>query len=339
MNIKKIILDHVKIIKLHNLSQHIKNNHKKVYDNIINNTVFLNEKSNTIKFSERLYCIINDINYIKKCECGKYLNFLNMKIGYSINCLKCSYKSTSRNIKIRNAILGTKSGITHNLKNILNSKNYTLIDESIFYDYIIKLTSKDIHYKLSRKFSNELYSLIYYTKDIDTVTSFPICERIYLFIYKKIPICRNCGKRVKKFRPNGIHSIFGKFCSHKCGKEMGYDTGYYDYLLPSKKIIRVQGYESKALNILFEKYNENDIIIGSKNIHKYLNKRFYYYDKNNIKHQYFPDLYIIPDKKIIEVKSEWTYNKKGTSDYWEEINNLKRNSVIKNNIKFEFMIL
>jgi hypothetical protein len=50
-------------------------------------------------------------------------------------------------------------------------------------------------------------------------------------------------------------------------------------------------------------------------------------------HKYYPDFYIKNENKIIEVKSEYTYN----SDL--EINLLKKQSFIDNDINFEFVIV
>ena len=68
-----------------------------------------------------------------------------------------------------------------------------------------------------------------------------------------------------------------------------------------EKEIKIQGYEHIALNILIKKYQEDDIVTN-----KSLIPDFWYYDNNNIKRRYFPDIYILSKKLIIEVKSVWT---------------------------------
>jgi len=78
-----------------------------------------------------------------------------------------------------------------------------------------------------------------------------------------------------------------------------------DYILPSGKIIKLQGYEPQMMDILFkEGYKEEDIITGAENI-----PTFTYITKDGKTHRYYPDIYIISENKIIEVKSEWTYEK------------------------------
>lgn len=81
---------------------------------------------------------------------------------------------------------------------------------------------------------------------------------------------------------------------------------FKDYILPSGKIIKIQGYENIALNelIINEKINETDIITGTANVPK-----IEYIDENNNKRNHFPDIFIPSQNKIIEVKSTWTFQK------------------------------
>ena len=73
------------------------------------------------------------------------------------------------------------------------------------------------------------------------------------------------------------------------------------FIFPSGNTVVVQGYEIYALNILLETFNECDIIVGTKNV-----PQIYYIDKNNIKHRYYPDIFIKSTNTIIEVKSLYT---------------------------------
>jgi len=73
-------------------------------------------------------------------------------------------------------------------------------------------------------------------------------------------------------------------------------------MMPSGNIVKYQGYENLALDELILKYEEEDIIVGRKNIPTVE------YHIGDIKHVYFPDIYIKSENKIIEIKSEWTIN-------------------------------
>jgi hypothetical protein len=75
---------------------------------------------------------------------------------------------------------------------------------------------------------------------------------------------------------------------------------YKDYVMPSGKLVKYQGYENLALDELVKLYDEADIMTGRLNIPTIV------YHINDIKHVYFPDIYIKSENKIIEVKSEWT---------------------------------
>jgi hypothetical protein len=79
---------------------------------------------------------------------------------------------------------------------------------------------------------------------------------------------------------------------------------YYkkEYILPSGKVIKIQGYENYALDeLLNNNINENDIITGCSNV-----PEIWYFDKNNKKRRHFVDIFIPSLNKCIEVKSSWT---------------------------------
>jgi hypothetical protein len=85
-------------------------------------------------------------------------------------------------------------------------------------------------------------------------------------------------------------------------------NSYYikDYILPSDKIIKIQGYEHFALDELLqnENINENDIITGSNNV-----PTIWYNDENNKSHRHYVDIFIPSQNRCIEVKSTWTFIK------------------------------
>jgi hypothetical protein len=74
-----------------------------------------------------------------------------------------------------------------------------------------------------------------------------------------------------------------------------------EFKMPSGDIRLVQGYEPVALNELILKYKEEDIKTGILNIPSI---KYDFEDKNSM---YFPDIFIPIEKKIIEVKSDWTF--------------------------------
>jgi len=104
-----------------------------------------------------------------------------------------------------------------------------------------------------------------------------------------------------------------------------------EYIMPSGAIVDVQGYEDKALEVLLSVYNENDIVVGTKNIRLEIGEIFYV-DNNKVTRRYFPDIYIKSENKIFEVKSVWTYKKN------IDINFLKQKACVDQNINFNFII-
>ena len=99
------------------------------------------------------------------------------------------------------------------------------------------------------------------------------------------------------------------------------------YIMPSGKIIYIQGWENKALDDLLKEYTEDEICAITADI-----PRITYYDERGKKHYYFPDFYIPKDNLIIEIKSEWTYNKNIPR------HNMKRDACLKQGYSFKFMI-
>ncbi len=110
-------------------------------------------------------------------------------------------------------------------------------------------------------------------------------------------------------------------------KQQKHSYMFKKYILPSGNIVYVQGYEHFALDILLKTYVEDQIKIMRSEVPriKYL--------QDNTEHYYFPDIYISHEKRIIEVKSTYIYNKE------LEKNLLKKEASIKAGFKFEFWII
>jgi hypothetical protein len=107
---------------------------------------------------------------------------------------------------------------------------------------------------------------------------------------------------------------------------------YKDYLMPSGIIVKVQGNEPKALDILLKKYSENDIIVELKNMIKTIG-HIYYIGADNKTHEYHPDIYIKNTNTIIEVKSLYFFN------LHKQTNLTKEKACLQQGFNFEFMII
>ena len=81
----------------------------------------------------------------------------------------------------------------------------------------------------------------------------------------------------------------------------------YDYIFPSGRIERIQGYENYMLNDLLQKEGilEDDIVVKRSEV-----PSVWYEDANGKKRRYFVDCFIKSQNRCIEAKSTWTAAKK-----------------------------
>ena len=80
---------------------------------------------------------------------------------------------------------------------------------------------------------------------------------------------------------------------------------FKDYIFPSGKIEKIQGYENFALDLLLEIYNEDNIVVGKGKV-PFLK----YKDSEGKLRTHTPDIFIPSENAIVEIKSEWTLKKK-----------------------------
>lgn len=122
-----------------------------------------------------------------------------------------------------------------------------------------------------------------------------------------------------------------KFWKNEKNADRMFISKYRNYKMPSGKIVKIQGFEDRAITLLLQNFQESDLVIGTKEINKVVGKILY--SNKSETHRYYPDIFIKSQNKIIEVKSKWSYN------LHKEINELKKQASIDKGFKFEFMIL
>lgn len=104
------------------------------------------------------------------------------------------------------------------------------------------------------------------------------------------------------------------------------------FVFPSGRMEMIQGYEGFALTELLNSgYKEEDILVSNKEIETYTGK-IWYIDSEGKRRKYYPDIYIISENKIIEVKSKYTYD----SAYSINIRKKKASELL--GISFEFWV-
>lgn len=103
---------------------------------------------------------------------------------------------------------------------------------------------------------------------------------------------------------------------------------YKDYFTPSGNVIKIQGYEGLALDMLFkQRYKEEDIITDKSEV-----PEIWWVDADGKFRRYYVDIYIKSENRMIEVKSDWTYKKDA-----EKIEFLWR-TCVEEGYKYEVMI-
>lgn len=100
------------------------------------------------------------------------------------------------------------------------------------------------------------------------------------------------------------------------------------YIMPSGVEVMIQGYENLYLNEYFDNGGTEDNIDTQPKQFEF----WYETPDDGKKHRYYPDFYLKEENKIIEVKSEYTY------DMALEVNLLKEQCVKNSGIDFEFKI-
>jgi hypothetical protein len=295
-----------------------------------------------ILLSERFYVIINNIFERPKCPvCNKEINFCRLIKKYKSCCsLVCANKSVAKkqsfkntlktrtieekNIigaKIRDAMLSrpeeykqeiinkmldTKSNWTEEYKQevinkMLDTKSKWTEEEKLSFSKMLSDTRKNRPKEEKDKIQ---------IKRLQTVAGWSEEYRQEVK-QKEMETRANYTDDEKKEISNKISKgvIAAKaLLTHDEKKEIikkQLSTGYKnkDYILPSGNIIKVQGYEHWALDELLEIYNEEDVITcGQMPI-------IIPYIFNNKNKNYFPDIFIPKENKIIEIKSTWTYEK------------------------------
>jgi len=113
----------------------------------------------------------------------------------------------------------------------------------------------------------------------------------------------------------------------KSSNKTNYKYRIRNYKCPSGKILKIQGYENKTLDLLFKLgIKENDIVVGMDKVPKIT----YKYKRKS--YTYIPDCYIKSLNLLIETKSIYTLR------HGLYRNLAKMEACIKQGYKFQFHI-
>lgn len=269
---------------------------KKFKQLLIDNTIFL---PITASIMQRFYHLKNNIINIPMCKkCLNDSKFKNFNKGYYIFCSnKCSVQFSNSNEKTKLKI-SSKNKLSHSKKTKRDKEITQEKREATYFK-----NYGDINHMKTQKY-RDLFSVI------STENSFERLEKTKKTLIRKFGV-ENASQ---------IDSIKKK-------KEYNKLFRTHDYIFPSGKNVKIQGFGKHALDILLNelKINEDDILV-EKEINPI---KYTFNDKNKL---YFPDIFIKSLNKIIEVKSDYWYYKT------IELNLVKQQACLDMGFDYEFYV-
>jgi hypothetical protein len=273
----------------------LKKNKDGTLDELLEATSFLDEQYSEVTINQRLYHYINQIDYVLTCGyCG---------IPRAVKEKNARIISSHTNPKLQGHYITTCSNIECKKKH-----NLVKTEDGVMKKHGVKNISQTPQWREKVRATNlERRGVEWNTQSTD-----------FLLAFKNASIKKYGVPHPKQSTNNFEKSHYHTF-------------KLKEYIFPSGKKINVQGYEPQAIDQLLKIYSELDLIIGNRSIENKIGKIFYKY--NGKSHRYYPDIFLIPENKIIEVKSAYTYNKN------IEINLAKREACILAGFNFEFRII
>lgn len=279
------------------------------------------------------YCNEEDLNHSAKSElliqnidrprcivCQNKTNFERTERRFLECCsVKCAANNERRNQQIANT-------------NIEKYGNKNFWGSKIHQEKICKLSKEKYgvdHYMMSDDFKkkSKMTSLIKYGTN-KPIQSEEIKKKLRASLSKVDKKKRHDKAKSTWLKKYGVDHP--SRCIEIFEKQQKNSFYFKDYIMPSGAVVRIQGYEDKAIDQLLCFYKEDEIIVSNSSIFKLLGSITYC--ENESTHRYFPDIYIPKDNLIIEVKSTRTY------DVHKQKNKLKKEAVENLGIKFQFWI-
>lgn len=345
-------------------SWYIRNNYKNVYIALIS----FKEKHNLSKLSEVAYWLKHNITEKPKCLiCNTPLRFYGRK-GYSKVCGKGSCKATYHEQVMMEKYGTTNYAKTNEFKNTMISKRKDIEKkkkQTCLEKYGVDNPMKDN--KIKKKLENKMIETFGVKTNLMCLSeesiekrdmtrsstefrkrlsmevqnrhdSYSKDEKEALHNKSKETLIKTFGSLENAYKEK--HERAKKTFVEKYGVENPQQNpeihektqknryNFKEFKMPSGKIVKVQGYEDKALNYIFNNsiYSEDQIELRRKEMPEI------WYDDNGVKRRYFPDIYIESENKIIEVKSIYTMESN------IDTNNNKKYACIDNGYNFEFWI-
>jgi hypothetical protein len=186
-------------------------------------------------------------------------------------------------------------------------QNLTKKDRTIFCSKCIQENNKLSINQINEKLQHLNYLCIKYINNKNLTV---ICDKkhkittLSLHDYirgRKCPECAPFNREQTNIEKYGCSNVMHNPEIYKKSKNKSFSVK--EYITPSGKKYKIQGYENYCLDNLYKKYKEKDIVLNENDMPKF------YYKLQNIKHRYYPDIMIqnTNENYFIEVKSSWTY--------------------------------
>jgi len=216
---------------------------------------------------EKIWNFCHGVKATPLCQCGQPLKFSNQfKTGYNRFCTpKCAQNSEQTRTNFRATML-ERYGVTNNfaLPSVKEQKKQTWlkklgVDNPAKSDIVKKKIDRTIKQRYGKN-------------------------------WRKGTFKRNMLNTHGVENWVQVPELYQQFSEKRSNKT---------YRLPSGKSIHVQGYEHWALDILLQKYAEEDVLI-----HRGVPTVFY---NDGRKCVHYPDIYIASQHLLIEVKSGYTF--------------------------------
>jgi predicted nucleic acid-binding Zn ribbon protein len=343
MNSKELIRSIINDKGTLHFSKGCRKKYKDLYDEICENTKFLNHLNPRI--IDRALYYINDIEKPGNCiECNTEI----VRLG-STFCTKRCMDSSDYLKKRKEETSMKKYGVTNVSKSSYFKERYkNTMREKYGVDHYSKTSEYSEKYKTTM---NERYGVENPMKSdeikhkmiqnslekngVEWSLSLPEVQQKIKDTWKARGFKRNSStqewsektKETSREKYGTNHPMQNEEYFEKCMKN---SRRFKEYVLPSGRVVKVQGFENLALDKLLETYKEEDLIIGTKEIKSVIGRIDYIFEgKTKI---YHPDIYIVSENKVIEVKSTYTIKVD------VEKNEAKRKAVLDKGMNFEFMI-
>jgi hypothetical protein len=250
-----------------------------------NEVLSFTEKYDDIRDAERIYLFVNQI-CAPTCYCGKKLKFLSTKIGYRDFCsIKCMSKSTDCSIKKKTTKLNR-----HGDENYNNREKFKETNKERF-----GVDFPQQNREISQKRENTCVERF--------GGNSPACS---LDVQNKMRGTRRVRHGDENYNNRKLAATtcvekYGvtSFAQSEQSREGKSSYRWKNFTFNTGETIRCQGYEPIELKRLeTEGYSFSDITPQ---------KRFRYFDTTQNKYRYyFADITIENEKRVIEVKSEYT---------------------------------